>query len=161
MSSQAHKELVIMLLGPGSELEFRRSVKKELDESDFGFEVIIMEDIEKENRVENLLDIKFERVIQQYNPVFVAFFIEGAKSMEGVIFEIGCICCKYGCNKIGDRLMLLSNKKYNYEKRTPYIATLFSRARRDEYDEKREYYKASKRIEYFVSGILVSQGGAD
>jgi hypothetical protein len=74
-----------------------------------------MED-DKETKDESRLDIKFEKIMESYNPIFVAFFLRSARSVEGVIFEIGCLCCKSGCESVGERLMLLSDKKYDYKR---------------------------------------------
>jgi hypothetical protein len=142
-----------MLLGPGEFLRFRKQLQKELKE--LGYKPIIMEDIE-EKRHESGLDEKFERIMKQYDPrLFFAFFHKDT-SMEAVIFEIGCICCKYGTHKIGKRLRLLAKKDYDWDKTTAYIRTLFSRTIRDTYDDRSKHYKASKRIHYLMAAVLLS-----
>src|SRR5437660_11600743 len=100
-----------MLLGPGVFVDFRKRVRKELRKK--GYNVILMED-DKETEQETRLDVKLQIIMKRYEPVFIAFFLEEAENMEGVIFEIGCICCKYG-KRIHDRLMLLSNKNYDWD----------------------------------------------
>jgi hypothetical protein len=140
-----------MLLGHGTCLDFRRKVRRELRNK--GYNVMIMED-DKETKNEARLDVKFEKIMNRYEPVFVAFFLKGAKSMEGVIFEIGCICCKYGCERLGDRLMLLSNKKYDWDRRTAYISNLLPRVIKDEFDETKRHHKASERIHLFAAGYI-------
>ena len=69
--------------------------------------------------------------------------------MEGVVLEIGCICYKYGCKKIGKRLMLIADKGYDWDKRSPYI--LFSRSKTDYFDESRRHYKASDRAKFMLA----------
>ena len=140
-----------MLLGPGEFIQIRKKVQRELVR--LGYNVIIMEDI-REEITDVGLDEKFERIMKGFAPLFIAFFHKEAKNMEGVIFEIGCICCKYGCRKIGKRLRLLADKKYDWDKRTPYINTLFSRVVKDEFDESKSHHKASKRIHNFVVDFL-------
>jgi hypothetical protein len=145
------KELTVMLLGPGGFLDFRKKVKRELNKK--GYNVIIMEEL-RGKKTESGLDEKLERIMKKYDSLIIAFFHNKAKSMESVIFEIGCICCMYGCKEIGGRLRFLSDKKYEWDKRTAYMNTLFSRVIKDEFDETKRYYKASKRIENFVAAIL-------
>lgn len=141
-----------MLLGPGDFLDFRRKVGRELRRK--GYHAILMED-DPGTKNETRLDVKFEKILKKRDPIFIAFFLTKARSMEGVAFEIGCICCAYGCEKIGDRLMLISDKKYDWDKRTPYINTLFSRTKTDYFDEKRAYSKASQRIHNFAISYII------
>jgi hypothetical protein len=96
-----------------------------------------MED-DKETEQETRLDVKLQIIMKRYEPVFIAFFLEEAENMEGVIFEIGCICCKYG-KRIRDRLMLLSNKNYDWDKRTPYMNNLIPRVTTVDFDEHTKY----------------------
>jgi hypothetical protein len=91
--------------------------------------------------------------------LYSLLFPEITKSMEGVIFEIGCICCRYGCGDIGDRLMLLSSKQYDWDKRTPYMSTLIPRTIRDEFDEESKYHRASRRIDIFAVGYILQRRG--
>lgn len=65
-----------------------------------------MED-EKETGHEIKLDVKLQKIMKLHDPLFIAFFLKGVKNMEGVVFEIGCISCKY-YDSIRHRLMLLS-----------------------------------------------------
>jgi hypothetical protein len=136
-----------MLLGPWESLDFRREVKEQLCVK--GYTVIIMED-DEETKDETMLDIKFERIAQRYEPVFIAFFLEGQK-MEGVIFEIGYICGKYGI----DRLMLLSSKKYDWYRTTGYMNALIPRVITADFDESITYHKASERIHSFATGYIL------
>ena len=67
------------------------------------------------------IDEKFGRIADTYDPaLFIAFFHSNKRSrpvnMEAVIFEIGYICGKYGSRHIGERLRILSEKKYDWEK---------------------------------------------
>lgn len=143
-----------MLLGPGDFLNDRRKAKRELCKK--GYNVILMED-DEETKNETRLDIKFEKILKKRDPVFIAFFPKKARSMEGVIFEIGCICCSYGCEKIGDRLMLLSDKKYDWDKRTAYMNTLFSRTKTHYFDESKPHSKASQRIDEFAVSYVINR----
>ena len=99
------------------------------------------------------IDGKFERIMKDYNPMlYLAFFHKG-QNMDAVIFEIGCICCKYGSHKIGRKLRFLGEKKYNWDKTTAYIKTLFLKTPRVDYDDTKEYAKASQLIHLFVLNI--------
>lgn len=140
-----------MLLGPGQYLEFRKKVRRELRRK--GYNVIIMEEV-KETEREPRLEVKFQTIMNQYEPIFVAFFLEEAKNMEGVIFEIGCICCRYTSVPIGDILMLLSSKNYDWDRRTPYMNSLIPRVTRSDFDEGKRHSKASERIDNFVLGLI-------
>lgn len=133
-------------------MDFRKKVRRELRTK--GYNVIIMED-NKETKNEMRLDVRFQKITERYEPVFIAFFLKEAKNMEGVVFEIGWICCKYG-KRIADRLMLLSNKRYDWDKRTPYMNNLIPRVITAEFDEIIKYHKASQRIDNFVVGYLLS-----
>src|SRR6266487_1259858 len=139
-----------MLLGPGECVEFRRRIRKVLQDDDEGLEAIIMED-DIETKHEIRLDVKLQKIMERKEPLFIAFFLEEAKSMEGEIFEIGCICCKYS-DSIRDRLMLLSNKGYDWSRRTPYMDNLIPRITTDYFDESSEHHKASQRILNFAEG---------
>jgi hypothetical protein len=144
-----------MLLGPGVLVDFRKRVRRELRK--IGYKVIIMED-DIETRHETRLDIKLQKIMKRYEPVFIAFFLEKAENMEGVVFEIGCICCKYG-KRIRHRLMLLSNKGYDWNKRTPYMNNLIPRVITADFDENVKYHKASQRIHNFAMGYILSGDG--
>ncbi len=99
-----------MLLGPGEFLSLRKKARRELRGKGYN---VIMED-DEETKYETRLDIRFKKIMSHYDPVFIALFPTKAKNMEAVVFEIGCICCAYAGEEIGERLLLLSNKKYNY-----------------------------------------------
>jgi hypothetical protein len=68
--SKEPNKLTLMLLGPGDSLVFRRCVRRELGRK--GYDVIIMED-DKGTKHETRLDVKFEKIMKQYDPVFIAF----------------------------------------------------------------------------------------
>jgi hypothetical protein len=142
-----------MLLGPGACLDFRKKVRKELHKKEYN--IIIMED-DTETQNETRLDVKLQKIMNRYEPVFIAFFLEEAENMEGVVFEIGCICCKYADKRIVDRLMLLSNKDYDWDKRTPYMNNLIPRVITVEFDESIRHQKASQRIDNFANGYILS-----
>jgi hypothetical protein len=142
-----------MLLGPGVLVDFRKRVRRELRK--IGYNVIIMED-DIETERETRLDIKLQKIMNRYEPVFIAFFLEQAENME--VFEIGCICCKYG-KGVRHRLMLLSNKGYDWDKRTPYMNNLIPRVITADFDENIKYHKASQRIHNFAMGYILSDDG--
>lgn len=137
-----------MLLGPWTSIEFRRKVKRQLRKR--GYNVIIMED-DKTIR-ENMLDIKFDIITKRYEPLFIAFFLKGR--MDGVIFEIGYLCGKYGIESISDELLFISTMGYDWSKTTSYIDVLIPRVTKDEFDESKSYRKASERIHNFATGYM-------
>ena len=150
--SSERPDLTLMLLGPGECVEFRRKVVEDLREQ--GLSVLIMED-DIETKHEIRLDVKLQKIMGRKEPLFIAFFLQEAESMEGVIFEIGCICCKYA-DSIRDRLMLLSNKGYDWSTRTPYMDNLIPRITTDYFDEGSEFHRASQRILNFADGYAIS-----
>jgi hypothetical protein len=140
-----------MLLGPGKCLDFRQKVKDELVQK--GYEVIIMEQL-PEMETDSALDEKFERIINKYKPLlFIAFFHKEEADMVGVIFEIGFISGHYGAINIRDKLAYLGETRYSWENTSAYIKSSLSKVRSNNYDEGREYRKASRQIHYFVASI--------
>lgn len=74
--------------------------------------------------------------------------------MEGVIFEIGCICCRYRDN-IRDKLLLLYRHGYDWSKRTPYMDSIIPRVSAHYFDECSKFRKASKRILNFAYNYMI------
>lgn len=108
-----------------------------------------MEDVENVDP-DTGVDDKFERIMKDYKPTLYLAFFRKRQNMDAVIFEIGCICCKYGSHKIGRKLRFLGEKKYNWDKTTTCIKTLYPKAPRVDYDDTEEYSKASQLIHLFV-----------
>jgi hypothetical protein len=119
-AKERRRDIKLMLLGSGQRLSHRKNVRRKL--LTMGFKkVIIMEDIvSKANKSSSYgrLEQKFEWLMKRYNPrLFFAFFHNEAP-MDAVIFEIGCICCRYGSRNIGKKLRFMFEKNYNYR---PYL----------------------------------------
>ncbi len=149
---EQRKNPALMLLGPGKCLDFRHKVKDELVQI-YGYEVIIMEEL-PEMETDSALDEKFERIINKYKPLlFIAFFHKEELDMVGVIFEIGFISGHYGAINIRDKLAYLGEKGYSWENTSAYISSSLSKVRSNNYDEEREYRKASRQIHYFIASI--------
>jgi hypothetical protein len=150
---QPEKESVkLFLLGPGNDfLEYRRRVKHEL--LDIGYykdeNIAIMED-----KKDNILDIsiveKFERTVQDFDRTLVIAFFHKRARIHAVMFEIGFICCKYGAYNVHQKLRVLHEKRYNFEKNA-YIKTLFPTTPKLEFDDEKEYSKASKMIDIWAT----------
>ena len=85
-------DITIMLLGSSQHLKHRQKVKKELDDMKFK-EIIIMEEDESLSN----LDEKFASIITKQKPNFYfAIFHKNAKSINGIVFEIGWLCGRFG-----------------------------------------------------------------
>jgi|GEM_PF-5326447 len=140
-------DMTLMLLDPGEFLNHRKIVKNELSAQ--GYTILIMEEIE-DVKSHTGMDDKFQRITKVHNPsLFIAFFYKRTR-MYAVLFEIRCICCKYGPDRASKKLRLLGEKKFDWDKTTAYIKTLFPKAPRDEFDDSKPYSKASERIPFFV-----------
>jgi hypothetical protein len=83
----------------------------------------------------------------------IVFFHKEEPDMVGVIFEIGFISGHYGAINIRDKLVYLGETGYSWENTSAYIKSSLSKVRSDNYDEEREYRKASRQIHYFVASI--------
>ncbi len=102
---------MLLLLGPGQNLlDYRRKIKNELVRK-YGYnrrDIIIMEDI-RSKRYDIGIDEKFERILKYYDPMLVVALFHRKARMDGVIFEIGCLCDLYGTRNIGHRLRFLTD----------------------------------------------------
>ena len=154
MIEQPQKEFVkLFLLGPGKDfLDYRRRVRQELLNTGYYKDenIVIMEDLEK-----NILDVSivemFERTVREFDPtLFIAFFHKRAK-MDAVMFEIGFICCRYGSYNVHRKLRLLHEKKYNFNKMSAYIKTLFPITPYLAFDDEIEYTRASRIIDIWAT----------
>jgi len=56
----------------------------------------------------------------------------------------------YRLNGVSRKLRLLGEKKFDWDKTTAYIKTLFPKAPRDEFDDSKPYSKAPERIRFIV-----------
>ncbi|MDQ6863214.1 MAG: hypothetical protein M3044_05265 [Thermoproteota archaeon] len=140
-------DMTLMLLGPGEFLNHRKIVKNELSAQ--GYTILIMEKIE-DVKSDTGMDDKFQRLMKEPDAsLFIAYFYKRTR-MDTVLFEIGCICCKYGPDRVSKKLRLLGEKKFDWDKTTAYIKMLFPKAPRDEFDDSKRYSKASERIRFFV-----------
>ncbi len=152
-SFKAQKPGVLLLLGPGQNLlDYRRKIKNELVRK-YGYnrrDIIIMEDI-RSKRDDTGIDEKFERILKYYDPMLVIALFHRKARMDGVIFEIGCLCGLYGTRNIGHRLRFLTESGYNFKATTPYITTLFPKIRNVSFDDSKEYTKPAKLIDIFVA----------
>ena len=147
IANRKPNDMTLMLLGPGEFLNHRKIVKNELSAQ--GYTILIMEEIE-DVKSDTGMDDKFQRITKEHAAsLFIAFFYKRTR-MDAVLFEIGCICCKYGPDRVSKKLRLLGEKKFDWDKATAYIKTLFPKAPRDEFDDSKPYSKASERIRFFV-----------
>jgi hypothetical protein len=149
--NRPEKESVkLFLLGPGKDfLDYRRRVKQELLNTGYYKEenIIIMEDLKKSLLDASIVEM-FERIVREFDPtLIIAFFHKRAKKMDAVMFEIGFICCRYGAYNVHEKLRLLYEKKYNFDKTSAYIQTLFPFTPNFGFDDKKEYSRASKMID--------------
>lgn len=142
-----------MLLGPGKEhLPARQIVAVELAE--IGYQkVVIMEQV-KDSLADKSLAGKFSRIISTYAPkLFVAFFYKDAK-MDGVAFELGWLSNMYQSSGLTSNLRLLLEKGYKWEDTTPYVPSLLPSVPSAEFDDSRNYSKASQLIHLFVRNLF-------
>jgi hypothetical protein len=150
---KVRKAGVLLLLGPGQNLlDHRRKIKNELVRK-YGYkhqDIIIMEDI-PDKRDDTGIDEKFERIFKDYDPMLVIALFHRKARMDGVIFEIGCLCGLYGTRNIGQRLRLLIESGYDFKAMTPYITTLFPKIRHVPFDDSKEYTNPAKLIDVFVA----------
>jgi hypothetical protein len=150
---KSRKHDVLLLLGPGQNLlDHRRKIKNDLV-CKYGYnrrDIIIMEDI-RAKRDDTGIDEKFERILKYYDPMLVIALFHRKARMDGVIFEIGCLCGLYGTRNIGQRLRFLTESGYNFKAMTPYITTLFPKIHSVPFDDSKEYAKPAKLIDVFVA----------
>lgn len=132
----------IMLLGSSDRLPLRKKIKRELQNEGFK-EIIIMEE---DDNLRNL-DEKFASIIAVQKPDFYfAIFHNNTKSINGVVFEIGWLCCRFGSENIADKLQLLFQEGYDVQGTTGYIRALFNRANLVFFNEHRKFAKCSQII---------------
>lgn len=139
----------IMLLGSSDRLTLRKKIKIELHDEGFK-EIIIME--EEPNILK--LDKKFASIVADKKPDFYfAIFHNNTKSINGMVFEIGWLCCKFGSEDIGKKLQLILQEGYNTRDVTGYIRSLFGRTNLVFFNEHKEFGKCSQIIrEAVISG---------
>jgi hypothetical protein len=129
-----------MLLGSSEKLPYRRKVKRKLLKMGFN-KIIIMEELER-NLDDGSLDEQFESIVAKLKlDVFFAIFHKNAKNVNGVVFEIGWLCGKFGSRIIGDKLKFIFENKYDFNKEgtSAYIQALFNKITRVEFDDSIEY----------------------
>jgi hypothetical protein len=137
-----------MLLGPGSYLQYRQKVR--LDLLNMGYKrVLIMEDLKRCGH--GGINEKFEWIIREYDPrLFVAFFHKESH-MDAVIFEIGCLLCKFGSQNIGKKLRFIFEKGFDDSSlTTAYIKDLLSNVARVYFDELEEHHRSAELIRTFI-----------
>jgi hypothetical protein len=144
-----------MLLGPGEYIDYRKKVRIELIEMGITGVILMEDEIDKLKDIS--LDDKFHRIINEKNPsLFIAFFHNGAR-MDGVIFELGWLCCKYPATALNQKLKFLTEKNCDLSKRTPYISSMLQRVLKCEFDDSKPYSKASERISKWVFGLVLKR----
>jgi hypothetical protein len=148
-------DITLMFLGSArcKPLQHRRDVKNDVMKfgyKDFGYkDIIIMEDIKDED-ADKSLDDKFRRITEKFNiNFFIAFFHNDFK-MDGVAFELGWLCCKYNIIELSKRLRIIYERNYDWENTTAYIPDLFHSVPRVEFDEEKNYSKASQCIHKMI-----------
>jgi hypothetical protein len=130
-----------MLLGPGKEhLESRKKVQLELAE--IGYRKVLIMEQEMDSLTDKSLDDKFNRIILQYVPiVYFAFFYNEAK-MDGVTFELGWLCHKFHSSGLNNSLRILYERKYDWNKTTPYVPSILPSVIAIPFDESKPYSRA-------------------
>ena len=123
-------DVTLMLLGSSEKLDYRKRLRRKLLRMGY-HEIIIMESVKEKSRKDleyDSLDEKFAWIIREKRPkLIIAIFHKETKD-NGIIFEIGWLCGKFGSRRIIDKLRLLFEEGYDLksEQVTAYISSLFS-----------------------------------
>ena len=155
--------MTVMLLGSAQDqpLEFRKRVRDELVEMGFR-NIIIMEESADREYEDISLDGKLRRIISVSNPdLFVAFFHKDAR-MDGVIFELGWLCCKFSTIGINEKLRIFFDQSFDWNAITSYISSLSVHVQSAApLDESNPYRKASTQVKNTILEIYLRRLSRD
>jgi hypothetical protein len=150
MPSIKFQNIKLMLLGSAESKPLLHRINVKDDLIKIGYkEVIIMEN-EGDRLTDKSLDDKFRRITDESMPdLIIAMFHRDAK-VDGVVFEMGWLCCKYHYVELRNKLRILYENNYDWRQTTAYIPELFFSVPNRGYDDTKEYSKASTCIHKFV-----------